>query len=139
MANYVGMCRTNYFTVTDEEQYKKLFDRLTSDSDEVYDFTKEVDGKILHGFGSYGDIDFLDEENEDCIGIDAFYDDLQKIIPKGELFGMIQIGYEKLRYLNAYTTLITYDNVKTVSVDYEAQKVAREMLHNDKYVLNMTY
>lgn len=59
MSNYYSNSRTNYFRVTDETKFEELFANLVSDDGcEVYDFTKVVDGVTLHGFGSYGSIDY---------------------------------------------------------------------------------
>ena len=57
MSSYYANSRTNYFRVTDEEKYTKLFANLVCDEDEVYDFTKVENGVTLHAFGGYGSID----------------------------------------------------------------------------------
>ena len=100
MANYECTTRTNYFRVTDEERYKELFGLLTAEM-EIEDFTKEDGEKILHGFGSYCDIDcYGDEEQENLpADFDEWLEELQKILPEDEAFIYMQAGNEKLRYV----------------------------------------
>ena len=57
MADYKCTYRTNYFQVTDEEQYKKLFSRLNGDDLESFDDTEHPE---LHGFGGFGSLEYRD-------------------------------------------------------------------------------
>ena len=57
MANYECAYRTNYFKVTDEEQYEKLFSRLSGDDLESFDDSEHPD---LHGFGGFGTLEYRD-------------------------------------------------------------------------------
>lgn len=57
MANYECTYRTNYFKVTDEEQYEKLFSRLSGDDLESFDDSEHPD---LHGFGGFGNLEYRD-------------------------------------------------------------------------------
>jgi len=132
MANYYGTVRTNYFKVTDEEKYKELFGRLSAE-DEIHDFTKEEDGEVFHGFGSYSCIDYVseDEEDEDVGGIDGFVKELQKILPEGEVFVYEEIGNEKLRYLVGLVVVATKDDIRYNALTEVAKSLAKEMLGKD--------
>lgn len=57
MANYECAYRTNYFKVIDEEQYEKLFSRLSGDDLESFDDSEHPD---LHGFGGFGNLEYRD-------------------------------------------------------------------------------
>lgn len=57
MADYKCTYRTNYFQVTDEEQYEKLFSRLCGNDLESFDDTEHPE---LHGFGGFGDLKYRD-------------------------------------------------------------------------------
>lgn len=57
MADYKCTYRTNYFQVTDEEQYEKLFSKLHGDDLESFDDSEHPD---LHGFGGFGDLEYRD-------------------------------------------------------------------------------
>lgn len=57
MANYECAYRTNYFQVTDEEQYEKLFSRLSGNDLESFDDSEHPG---LHGFGGFGNLEYRD-------------------------------------------------------------------------------
>lgn len=57
MANYECAYRTNYFKVTDEEQYEKLFSKLNGDDLKSFDDPEHPE---LHGFGGFGDLEYRD-------------------------------------------------------------------------------
>lgn len=57
MADYKCTYRTNYFQVTDEEQYEKLFSKLHGDDLESFDDPEHPE---LHGFGGFGDLKYRD-------------------------------------------------------------------------------
>ena len=57
MSEYKCTYRTNYFQVTDEEQYEKLFSKLHGDDLESFDDTEHPE---LHGFGGFGDLKYRD-------------------------------------------------------------------------------
>lgn len=57
MANYECAYRTNYFRVTDEAKYKKLISNLSGEDIECFEGN---DRPNLHGFGGFGNIQYLD-------------------------------------------------------------------------------
>jgi len=131
MANYVSAMRTNYFRVTDEERYAEIFGDLTSEGG-VLDFTKSVEGTVLHGFGSYGGIDYCpgynDEEAWDEYGFDGFLLELQKILPGDEAFMCFEAGWEKLRYVVGVAVVCTADEIRSITLDSWAMLEARKLL-----------
>lgn len=129
MANYYGTVRTNYFRVTDEEKYKKLFENLCSE-DDIHDFSEtSEDGTILHGFGSYATIDYPIEEDE--YDLDEFIRQLQTILPNDEAFMLFEAGHEKLCYVGGYCTVATNKEVYYMSLDTWAKDKAKELLGDD--------
>lgn len=131
MANYNATSRTNYFRVTDEEAYAKLFARLCAESN-IEDFTKEKDGIIWHGFGAYDAIDYKESDDEDAeYDFDGFLKKLQKILPEDEAFMYFESGYEKLRYVSGYVTLCTKNEIHFMSLDTWAKQKAKELLGED--------
>ena len=169
--NYNSMGRTNYFQVTDEARYNVLFESLYGE--EKKDFTKEVDGKKLHGFGIVNGIDFYlpASENEEvklCIekGItlydefgdeipvsdydkqeelytkedkavyrrfdtenggyfDEFIEELQKILPDGEVFAYETIGNEGFRYFTGAACVVTNKEVEWLDMDSFIAEIAK--------------
>lgn len=138
MANYISMSRTNYFTVTDEEKYQELFSNLVGEGC-VYDFTKEENGIKMHGFGCESSVDFLVPGTDDTFDFNEFLIELQKILPKGEAFIYTEIGNEKLRYLSAYSIIVTKDKIENVSLRSEIIKKTHELLKNDAFATQLEY
>ena len=128
MANYEGTTRTNYFRVTDEERYKELVKNFACDTDDVHHYAKNKDGKIFHMFGAYGRIDYVSDDNELCSLSDAFYPELQRILPEGEAFILQEVGHEKLRYVNGRADIVTKDTVKYVDLATAIMQKAKELL-----------
>lgn len=60
MANTNIIYRTNYFRVTDENAYKKIYNNI--DAEDIEDFSEEKDGMLYHGFGGFGSISYCDCE-----------------------------------------------------------------------------
>lgn len=130
MANYMAVSRTNYFRVTDEEKYNELFGMLSSE-DDIEDFT-ETDqyGTIWHGFGTYGDVEYYDEE-QDEYDFDEWVSRLQKILPDDEAFILESSGYEKLRYVTGWVMVVTSKEIVSMSCDEWAKNKAKELLGKD--------
>ena len=110
MADYYGIYRTNYFHVTDEEAYQKLIEGVKEVSD-FEDFTKVADdGSVLHGFG--GDDTLVYDDGGD----DEFYAAIQKLLPDGEAFIMVESGHEKLRYACGGVVVVTNKGIRSGSL-----------------------
>lgn len=144
MANWYGTTRTNYFRVKDEERYQQLFSRLSGE-EPVEDFTKTVDKKIYHGFGSYGDISFYEFDEDGNIDYDSqvdivdFISEVGKILTDDSCFVLTCVGNEKLRYLTGICFIAFPDGtVKQESLDHFAISQAKEYFGED-YVLCLDY
>lgn len=132
MANYMAVSRTNYFRVTDEEKYEKLFSGLCSE-DEINDFScKDEDGTVWHGFGCYGSIEYCDPDDDDAdYSFDGFAKGLQEILPEDEAFMLFESGYEKLRYVTGWTVVVTKDRYEYMDIQRWAVGKAKEILGED--------
>lgn len=132
MANYLATARTNYFRVTDEERYQKLFEHLVA-GDEVKDLTKERDGVLYHGFGAYGSIDWQENEEADC-DFNHFLEELQKILPDDEAFIYQEVGHEKLHSVDGYGFVVTSKEIRAESISSWAKEMVEELLGKDNRV-----
>lgn len=137
MANYYATSRTNYFRVTDEEKYQEIFSKLSSEAG-IEDFSEtKDDGSIIHGFGSYSNIAF---ENEDDDGnFSDTLSELQKILPEDEAFIYLESGYEKLRYVTGFYIIVTKDRISSGDIHTHAIEKAREMLGNATKKFKLDY
>lgn len=135
MANYYCTSRTNYFRVTDEDAYGKLFENLCSE-DNIEDFTKtDKDGVIWHGFGSYSTIDYVepseDEDSDNDPDFNLFAKQLQEILPENEAFVLLEAGNEKLRYITGYATIITKNDFRCIDLTEMARNECKKLLGPD--------
>ena len=139
MANYVGVCRSNYFEVVDEERYQELFAGLTSE--DLHDFTKQRGNKTLHGFGSYGSIGWhpqLTSEDEDS-DFDFFLTEVGKILKPRNAVVVYEIGAEKLRYILGYVTIaFPGGKLKYMSLHQWAEEQCKLKL-GESYILEDEY
>ncbi len=157
MATYYGKCRTNYFSVADADEFKKVIAACVGD-DELHPIEDpQEDGSVKHGFYCDGSIlglpyKFVDdepvavydredgEEDLDCdISSDIFFSALQAILPEDEAIIITEVGSEKMRYLVGCSTVITKTDVKGVDVQQKALELAREMLGNKCFDTKMDY
>jgi hypothetical protein len=138
MANYMETCKTNHFRVTDEEKYRKLFGLLDAE-DTIYDLTEtDNDGNIWHAFGCYGTVDYHHEvyDDKDNLVVDEydFYiwiNMLQKILDERDVFILYGAGNEKLRYIAGYCIVASKTDIRSSSIDSEAERLANELLGNN--------
>ena len=141
MANSVTTARTNYFTVTDEGAYNELFTHLVCGEDKIYDFTKEIDGIVYHGFGAYDSIDyvedFTDEDRE--YNFDAFCEKLQKILPDKEAVIYTEISHTKLSDVGGFSTVITKERVEYIDLHGVATRICREIFDDADWVTKLNY
>jgi hypothetical protein len=100
MANYLGQGRTNYFRVKDPEAFTNEFA-----SYDVEIITSVGDGETLYGFldnsldGGGFSWSLYDDETEEFTDID-YLDAVSKHLADGEVCVLIEVGWEKYRYLN---------------------------------------
>lgn len=141
MANYYGATRTNYFRVTDEEEYAKLYEGLYGCEDAVEDFSMEIDGIRYHGFGCYGSIGWTAplDDKPDCDDLDGFIRELQKILPEDESFIVMESGHEKLRYVSGWVEVVTRKETKFEDLSSWAMEKARDMLGNPDFQSRLSW
>lgn len=144
MANYYCTTRTNYYRVTDEQAYAELFAGLHGTDDSIEDFSEKLkDGTIVHGFGTCGSVLWFRDHDAEEDYEDEYYSEflsrLQKLLPAGEAFIMMQSGHEKLRYVTGYATVVTADSIEFLSIADLAVRKAREMLGDDHFKTQLDY
>lgn len=140
MEEYFGTARTNYFRVTNEERYQELFKHLAPE-DEVRDFTKEQDGVIYHGFGTYRVIDYkLDLEDEESeYDFDYFLQELQKILPEDEAFVYQELGHERLRFVDGCAFVVTSKEIRSECLTSWVKETVKELLGKNNKVIACSY
>lgn len=149
MANYYGVTRTNYFRVTDAERLKKIIDSAHLGEDTLELFERKADDEIYYGFGCYDSIEGLypnweradeyDEPEDGEPSFELFEEELQKILNPCDAIIITEVGHEKLRYLTAYSCIITADGVSTVSLADAAIQKAQGLLSNPNWDTAMEY
>lgn len=138
MANYFSVSRTNYFRVKDNAAFLQMMDSLSGEDVVLWNETA-ADGTVYFAFGAYGNIDGLPTSDEENYDFDLFIDTLKKHVAEDDAVILIESGYEKLRYVTGYATIITSDSVEYVSLCDLALKKAGEMLGSKKYETRMDY
>ena len=97
-----------------------------------------------------GSIDGLPERESDDGGsedfddyvdynFDTFCEALQAILPDNDAAIITEVGSEKMRYLTAYSIIITRDDIKSININSEAVKLAANMLKNSEFTAQMDY
>ena len=131
MANYCCAIRTNYFRVKDEEKFRELMSRVYGSEDEVSLFEEVFDNQKFFGFGLYGSIAGLCNENEDedvdDDDYDAFIDALQRCVADDD--AIIIFG----------ATIITSRSVEYVDITSVAMDKAAKMLDNPNWKTRCEY
>ena len=141
MANYYSKCRTNYFSVTDEEKFADIIKHLSGDGEiDFYEHDSD-EGKfmfycdgVLNGYmNTPSDDDGIDEARGRMIT------ELQKILPDGEAIILTEAGSEKMNYISCVATIITNTNAQTLNLSDAAIAKAREMLADSDFTTEMDY
>lgn len=146
MANYNGTTRSNEFLVNDKEKAEAILGSILTDGEMHYDINPtEQEGIFKCWFGSYGNIYGLnknylsndnnsDEDLDDEEDYDLMISELQSILVDGEVINIVDIGYEKLRYVGGGCLVITKNNCKYIDIIKEAEKISKELLDNEETV-----
>ena len=133
MADYYVKTLTNYFSVTDEEKYKRTIAGCDATANIEIVTRDHEDGTVKYGFYCNGSIWGLFEEGTEDPNYDLFCESLQQIIPEGEAVIITEAGWKAMRYLVANSTIITHKEIKIVNLDDEITKIAAEMLDEPDY------
>lgn len=130
MSNYESVTRSNYFHVKDEDAFSKFMDTVSGDDIHCWS-DKDEDGNTLHAFGCDGSIYGVPNGAEDD-DFDLFLSELQKHIAPEDAVILMESGHEKLRSVTGYATIITTDDIRTISTYDIALTKAKEMLKNQE-------
>lgn len=144
MANYCCAVRTNYFRVKDAGKFRTFFENVAGCEDSVKLWEEKADdGSVLFGFGCYGGIfGIRDDEDEDAdydVAYDDFIDGLQKHVAEDDAVIILEAGNEKLCYLTGHATIITSDTVAGADMISAAIEIARKNLGNKEYTTRTEY
>jgi len=105
MANYYASCRSNYFKVKDEVQFRNWIEDF-----DVEVITDEVNGEVLLGFISteeFGTIPYIEEDKDEGIMENRFLvEEISDYLKDGETVVIQEVGSEKMRFLNGYSIAI---------------------------------
>lgn len=142
MANYYGYTRTNYFLVSNEDEFLKLINECGSDDPQGIEvWTHEEEGVKRYAFGCESDLLGLpvfdnnpDEEDEIIdYDYDEFIKELQKLLPDGEVVLITNIGRTKLCYLHGDIHVVTNKQTVLKTLHSIGIETARELLGNAEW------
>lgn len=123
----IVVCRTNFFRVTDEDEYNLLFESIgTENYQEVRDLTqiREEDGSFEHAFGAFDTIIWEDKDFENGF-FDEFIPRLQEILPDDEVFVLHTVTINGLSKIDSSILMVTNDNM--------------EISHSDKVINDLVW
>lgn len=132
MANYCCTIRTNYFHVKDENAFRTFMSRVYGCEDDIELWEeKDKDGRAVFGFGVYGGISGIrDQDADEDSSYDDFIDKLQEFVADDDAVIILESGNEKMRYVVGSATIVTSSDYKYIDIEDIAVKQAGEMLHN---------
>jgi len=141
MGCYRGMVRSNYFAVTDELAFKTVIGLLALDEDATaHAHSQEIDGVKKFAFTGDGAVrGFISDEDPDECDIDAFLHALQRIVAPGDAALVIEIGFDSLRYFNAFTYIVTENQLECVDLPEVTLETTRKMLGNPEFTTVAEY
>lgn len=82
---------------------------------------------------------YAEMEEDSYCEFDLFVNELQKILPENEICIFYEVGYEKLRYLNADACFITKSQVQYLNFSSIIEQKAKEVTENPEYTPKLTY
>ena len=134
MANFNTVSRTNYFGVKDRGAF---FEELKTLSFEDIDVFEKEDDSDKIALGGYCDITTpYDEYEDEPIELEKI---IQKHIKEDDACIFTVSGHEKLRYVCAYSSVVTAKEIRHIDAPLIALKYAAEMLEIDKFDTQMAY
>lgn len=142
MANYIGTVKSNEFLVINKEKTEIILDSVETDGEFYYDIVPtNTDGVFKCWFGSTGSIfgintDFLYGANykdeEDCEpSYDLMISELQNVLIEDSYIKIVDVGYEKLRYVGGGCLVITKNDCKYVDISEVGDDIAHDLLENN--------
>jgi hypothetical protein len=128
LANYECCSKTNYFKVTDLKKLRQIVSGI-----EGAELWTEND---RFAFGTYDDIlVYYDENDEECDTVEA----IQSILPYGEVAIFMEIGNEKLRYINAQCIVATKEKALELDLFAHATAMARKLINDPDGITDFTF
>ena len=132
MANYMALVRSNYIKVKDVSAWKAFCKRwgLTpiEDSQKRQGFTgEELEDGLRTDY-------VLDQETGEEKEAD-FFKEISQELASGQVAIIIQIGWEKMRYLTGWAWAINSKGVNKRSDLSDIYKVAEKMAHSGEITL----
>ena len=108
MANYVAICRSNYFKVVDENNWIEFCERMGVES--VVEWSTEYQCN-LYGFlvpnGEGIPVSIWNEDINDSEDVD-FVIELSHHLPEDWVAIIMEVGFEKMRYLIGYALAVNH-------------------------------
>ncbi len=127
MANYMATYRSSYFSVTDEAALRELANRGCVS---VFEHDTEPGLFALGDYNSVTEIEMelLDEEGN-FIGHEyiSLVEEIQKLLPDGEVAVFIEGGHEKLRYVVGECWVVTNQECRFLDLATWAREQAKEL------------
>ena len=123
MANYMSVCRTNYFQVKDE----KAFEAWAATVPDISVEKEESDGTSRMALFAN---DGWPQDRESDMGNLKPFDivaELRAHLEYGEVAVMLEVGGENHRYLLGAAVVISQHRVEALNLEGEAMRVAKEM------------
>ncbi len=144
MADCISRVRTNYFGVSDMDEFReklKIFGIVPVEENAYghrISFINDNDpAKVGIALDcSYGDL--ADTDDEDGYGL-TLADLIQDHILNGDACIITEVGYEKSRYVYGVAKVITAKEKRTVDIDVFSKAAARELLGNPDWDTQMDY
>jgi len=140
MAMSQGRMRTNYFRTTDVEKLKVLVEKAQGqDGDAVTLFHETIDGETLYGFGCISQLLGYHDDDAEEYDYDAFLHDLQTVVAPGDAIIIMEINYEKLRYVCGWAAIITSEKIESMDFTKLVLQKAAEVVGNPDYQTKIEY
>ena len=128
MANYHGEARTNYFRVIDQDKFEEALERIAG-----IEFVEKGDHHVAILFDDSIPSHDLHDDEIDWPALIAGH------LAKDSVCIMMEVGAEKLRYLNGYTIAI-HPNGKTIEISLmDIYQQAQEAFGDDVEITKAEY
>lgn len=129
MANYYATTRSNYFAVIDPDAFKEqmetlgvgVFEQVAADGSKTFAvYGRDGEDGQWPSMRAIGDDDIPDDFEE----IDFMEVIQNHLVPDGVAV-LIEIGFEKLRYLTGFGTVVTKEDIATIDLIEATMELAR--------------
>ena len=136
MSDYYATTKTSLFSVTDTYKLRQLCEDWNVELEEYGDYKFAIhppDG----GFGTWKDIDQFDDDGNEILTNDDFFEELSKLLPENEILICWEVGNESRRYVegfvfamnnkNEYLSLFLSDEIyKKIDANWKNAKYSKQ-------------